>query len=142
MRLRRAVTLAAVLLLPLVAAAQAPDVVSGRLSRSGERLVVTATIESGWHVNAHQPRDAFLIPTTLQVTPPAGIAVGAIEYPKPVERKLAFSEDPLLLYEGTIEMRAPLTGDGGGRFEAQLRYQACDDTRCLPPKTLHVIPNS
>jgi thiol:disulfide interchange protein DsbD len=129
----------AVLLLPFVAAAQAPDVVSGKLTRADRQLVATATIESGWHVNAHQPRDKFLIPTTLEVAPPAGVTVGAIEYPKPVERKLAFSDDPLLLYEGTIELRAPLTGEGGGRFEANLRYQACDDTRCLPPKTLLLV---
>jgi thiol:disulfide interchange protein DsbD len=133
----------AVLAMPLAAPragrAEAPDVVSGRLVRDGQRLVVTATIESGWHVNAHQPRDQFLIPTTLEVTPPAGIDVGAVEYPKPVERKLAFSDDPLLLYEGAIELRAPLTGSGSGRFEARLRYQACDDTRCLPPKTLALV---
>ena len=139
MRVRRVLILAAVLLLPVAAFAQAPDVVSGKLTRADQRLVVTATIESGWHVNAHQPRDEFLIPTTLQVTPPQGVTVGAIEYPKPVERKLAFSDDPLLLYEGTIELRAPLTGAGSGRFEAQLRYQACDDTRCLPPKTLALV---
>ena len=69
----------AVLLLPLVATAQAPDVVSGKLTRADRQLVATATIESGWHVNAHEPRDKFLIPTTLEVTPPAGVTVGAIE---------------------------------------------------------------
>src|SRR5689334_1652272 len=142
MTLRRALMLAVLampLAVPQAAPAQAPDVMSGRLARDGQRLVVTATIEPGWHVNAHQPRDQFLIPTTLDVTPPAGIGVGTVEYPKPVERKLAFSDDPLLLYEGTIELRAPLTGSGSGRFEARLRYQACDDTRCLPPATLALV---
>jgi DsbC/DsbD-like thiol-disulfide interchange protein len=117
------------------ATAEAPDVVSGRLVRADGALVIEATIESGWHVNAHEPRDEFLIPTTIDVTAPAGSTVGAIEYPKPVERRLAFSEDPLLLYEGTIRIRAALSGAGKGRFEARLHYQACDDTRCLPPKT-------
>ncbi|HWP64710.1 MAG TPA: cytochrome c biogenesis protein CcdA [Candidatus Limnocylindria bacterium] len=134
-RVRRGVVLAA-LLLPLVALAQAPDVVRGTLAREGAALVVTVTIAPGWHVNAHRPRDEFLIPTTLEVTAPAGVQVGAVTYPAPVERVLSFSEDPLLLYEGTITLRAPLTGEGGGRFEARLRYQACDDTRCLPPRTL------
>jgi thiol:disulfide interchange protein DsbD len=118
------------------ALAEAPDVVSGRLLREAGALVVEATIAPEWHVNAHEPRDEFLIPTKLEVSAPAGVSVGTITYPKPVERKLAFSDDPLLLYEGTIRIRAALSGEGRGRFEATLAYQACDDTRCLPPKTL------
>jgi len=122
--------------LPPASPAESPDVVSGRLVREGRALVVEATIEPGWHINAHRPRDEFLIPTSLDVTAPTGVTLGAVEYPAPVERKLAFSEEPLLLYEGRIRMRSTLTGEAKGRFEARLRYQACDDTRCLPPKTL------
>lgn len=130
---------AGTLVAPALAAPPPPEVVSGRLVREGGALVALATIAPGWHVNAHEPRDEFLIPTTLEVTPPAGVAVGSIEYPAGVERTLAFSESPLLLYEGTIRIRAPLDGDAKGRFEAKLRYQACDDTRCLPPKTLVLV---
>jgi thiol:disulfide interchange protein DsbD len=118
------------------AVADAPDVVHGRLVREADALVVEATIASGWHVNAHEPRDEFLIPTTVDVKTPAGVTAGAVAYPKPVERTLAFSDEPLALYEGTIRIQIPLTGRAQGRFEATLRYQACDDTRCLPPKTL------
>jgi len=125
-------------LFPSAGVGETPEVVSGRLVRESGALVVEATITAGWHVNAHQPRDEFLIPTTLEVTAPAGLTVRAVEYPKPVERKLAFSEEPLLLYEGTIRMLAPLSGVGKGHFEARLRYQACDDTRCLPPKILRL----
>jgi thiol:disulfide interchange protein DsbD len=107
--------------------------------REAATLVVEATIEPGWHVNAHKPRDEFLIPTTVEITAPAGVTIGAVEYPTPVERTLEFSEDPLLLYEGTIRMRGALSGEAQGRFEAKLRYQACDDTRCLPPKTLVLV---
>jgi thiol:disulfide interchange protein DsbD len=120
----------------LAGAAGPPDVVSGRLLREGGTLVGEVTIAPGWHVNAHEPRDRFLVPTELTVTAPAGVAVGTVEYPPPVERKLAFSEAPLLLYEGTVRLRAPVSGGPSGAFSASLRYQACDDARCLPPRTL------
>lgn len=117
-------------------ATEPPDVVDGRLLRDGGALIAEVTIASGWHVNAHEPRDRFLVPTELAVTAPAGVTVGAVEYPPPVERKLAFSEAPLLLYEGTVRMRASLSGEVPGTVSASLRYQACDDARCLPPRTL------
>lgn len=122
-----------------LAAPDGPDVMSGRLAREAGALVIDATITPGWHVNAHQPRDKFLIPTTVDITAPAGVTVGAVTYPTPVERTLEFSDEPLLLYEGTIRMRAALAGDAKGRFEAKVRYQACDDTRCLPPKALVIV---
>jgi thiol:disulfide interchange protein DsbD len=119
------------------------DVVRGRLTTSGGEAVVEATIAPGWHVNAHRPRDAFMIPTTLTLEPPAGVTAGPVVYPEPVERRLAFAGDePVLLYEGVVRFRAPLEGTpapGAAPLRASLRYQACDDTRCLPPRTLELV---
>src|SRR5262249_49688558 len=60
-----------------------------------------------------------------------------------VEKKLAFSgEEMLLLYEGTVRFAASLEGvpgAGGGPLRARLRYQACDDSHCLPPRTLELV---
>jgi thiol:disulfide interchange protein DsbD len=132
----------------LVIAAAAPvaageaDVVRGRLTVSHGRATVEATIAPGWHVNAHRPRDKFLIPTTLEVKPPPGVRAGDVVYPEPVERRLAVAgEEPVLLYDGTVRFTAPLEGEaapGGPPVRASLRYQACDDTRCLPPRTLEL----
>jgi thiol:disulfide interchange protein DsbD len=120
----------------------ADEVVRGRLSVSGGQAVVEATVAPGWHVNAHAPRDKFLIPTTLDVKPAPGVRVGTVVYPEPVERKLAFmGGETALLYEGTLRFAAPIDGvpeAGAGPLRAVLRYQACDDTRCLPPRTLEL----
>ncbi len=114
-----------------------------RLTVTGGQAVVEATIAPGWHVNAHTPRDRFLIPTTVEFTLPPGVAVGRVAYPEPVGQRLGFSgEETLLLYEGTIRMTAPLEGTaapGAGPLRALLRYQACDDTRCLPPRTIELV---
>ncbi len=122
-------------------AAAADDVVRARLRASATEAVVEATIAEGWHVNAHEPRDDFLIPTTVELTLPAGVKAGAVQYPKPVERTLSFSEGKaMLLYEGTVRFPAALEGAAGGAapVRAKFRFQACNDTTCLPPKTLEL----
>ncbi len=133
--------LAAVAVATCIAAA-ADDVVSARLTTEGGRAVAVVTIAPGWHVNGHTPRDEFLIPTTLALTAPPGVRAGEIEYPAPVERRLAFGgAEKFLLYEGTVRLTAALDGTpapGSGPLRAVLRYQACDDSRCLPPRTLEL----
>jgi DsbC/DsbD-like thiol-disulfide interchange protein len=92
----RAVAVLVVLVRP---ATGADDVVRARLTVRAGEAVVEATIAPGWHVNSNRPRDAFLIPTTVTFTPPAGLRVSEVTYPAPVERKLAFGGDkPFLLY--------------------------------------------
>src|SRR5207253_293989 len=123
-------------------AGAADDVVRARLTAGPARAVVEVTIASGWHVNSHEPHDEFLIPTTLTVTPPPGVRALAVEYPAPVERELAFAHgQKFLLYEGTFRLTVPLEGSaapGAEPLRAALRYQACDDSRCLPPRTLEL----
>jgi thiol:disulfide interchange protein DsbD len=123
-------------------AAAADEVVRARLTVTGGRAEVEATIVPGWHVNSHEPRDEFLIPTTLTLTAPAGVRAGDVDYPPPVGRRLAFGGGKeFLLYEGTVRFTAPLDGTpapGAAPLRAALRYQACDDSRCLPPRTLEL----
>ena len=128
----------------LVSAAPLPeDVVRAKLTAGGGQAVVEATVAPGWHVNAHRPRDEFLIPTTVTLTPPAGVRAGEVQYPSPVEKRLGFSGgNTLLLYDGTVRFVATLEGApaaGGGPLKAALRFQACDDSRCLPPRTLELV---
>src|SRR5947207_15897100 len=86
-----------------VSAAPLPeDVVRAKLTASGGQAVVEATIAPGWHVNAHEPRDEFLIPTTVTLTSPAGVRAGEVQYPSPVEKRLGFSGgNHLPPYDGT-----------------------------------------
>jgi thiol:disulfide interchange protein DsbD len=144
--MRRAGVLAVVIGLGGVALATplpAPeDVVHARLFRDGTQAMVEATIAQRWHINAHQPRDEFLIPTTLTLKAPVGMRVGEVKYPAPVERQLAFGGGTtFLLYEGKVRFTAPLDGTPGAasrQLRASLRFQACDDSRCLPPYTIEL----
>jgi thiol:disulfide interchange protein DsbD len=125
-----------------VAADVPTEVVRGQLVARAGRATADVTIAPGWHVNAHAPRDAFMVPTTLTLVPPPGVTAGAVAYPEPVERRLAVAGDkPVLLYEGAVRFTAPLEGtpaSGAPPLRAVLRYQACDETRCLPPRNLEL----
>jgi DsbC/DsbD-like thiol-disulfide interchange protein len=138
MRLAWALIAATVLAVRVAAAA---DPVTAALRLENGRAVVDMTIASGWHVNAHAPRDRFLIPTTLELTPPSGVRAGDVQYPTPIEKALEFSEGKMLqLYEGRQRLEATIDGTPADAtpLRAKLRYQACDATTCLPPRTLEL----
>ncbi len=102
-------------------------------------LTLTITLERGWHLNANDPDRPYLIPTTLEITPPAGSTVESIRYPDAVVHSLAFAAGTTLrLYEGTFAIRVKVGGALPARFDAQLAFQACNDETCLPPATLAV----
>jgi thiol:disulfide interchange protein DsbD len=103
------------------------------------RVEMAVEIAKGWHINAHVPSSPELIPTTLTVEPPDDFRIGEIEYPDPEEIPFEFAGGkPLAVYTGSPRIGIPLVvgesfGPGGVSFLAKLRYQACDDTRCLRP---------
>jgi thiol:disulfide interchange protein DsbD len=125
------------------------EVVAPRLVADAERLVagkpfrlaVVADIKTGWHVNSHTPKEDFLIPTVVKVRPVAGLKLSAVTYPAQLERKFAFSEQKLVVYEGRTIFVVPGTVDaaaapGPRTITALLSYQPCNDNQCLPPAEL------
>jgi hypothetical protein len=102
-------------------------------------LVLTVILERGWHVNANDPDRPYLIPTTLEIDPPAAGTIESIRYPEAVVHGLAFAPGtPLRLYEGTFAIRVRVDGRVPDRFDAKLGFQDCNDEKCLPPRTLSV----
>ena len=99
-------------------------------------------IRGGYHINSNQPAEDYLIPTALTWTA-APVAPKGVSYPKAESVKYEFSEKPLLVWSGGIVVTskfavaadAPL---GPGNLTGKLRYQACNDRACFPPKTLEV----
>jgi thiol:disulfide interchange protein len=104
-------------------------------------LIGKVAIDSGWHVNSHQPTYEWLIPTVLTLEVPAGWPEAIVTYPEGVLRTFAFeTEGPLSVYEESVSIRAtvhlPADAETGPvEVDATLRYQACDDRSCLPPAT-------
>ncbi len=140
------IVLAAVLASPPAVRAAGPSVetewrvLSQPVGPEGRtELALAVTIAPGWHVNAHDPDRPYLIPTNLQLEPPAGAKVAEVRYPDAVVRSLAFAGGtPLRLYEGRFTIAVRLEGAATGTLTGGLRYQACNDETCLPPRTLPV----
>jgi len=101
-------------------------------------------VEPGFHVNSNKPAAEYLIPTALKLDPPTDIAVGRITYPEGQEMSFAFAPDEKLsVYTGefTVSLAVrPLASVLPSKYEfhGNLRYQACDNAACYPPKTLPV----
>ena len=99
-------------------------------------------VESGFHINSNQPTEKYLIPTTVTLDPPTDLVVGKTTYPRGKESSFAFAPDEKLsVYTGdfdvTVQVRA-LKSVLPGKYEirGKLRYQACDNAQCYPPKSL------
>jgi thioredoxin:protein disulfide reductase len=98
--------------------------------------VVSATIQSGWHINSNKPLDDFVIPTKLSFD---GTDLVSAEYPQHTVRSFTFSGgQKLAVYEGTIQIPFTAKLQTGDTIKGKLHYPACNDTVCLPPRDAEV----
>ncbi len=103
---------------------------------------LSVVLRPGYHVNSNTPNEAFLIPLKLTWTP-APIEGGSVEYPKAHDEKYEFSEKPVSVYTGNFELltkfKVPASASQGPAvLLGKLRYQACNNNACFPPKTVEV----
>ncbi len=97
-------------------------------------------LRQGYHVNSNAPADPYLIPLKVTLTSNA-VEVSDIDYPKPQMMKLGFSDKPVSVFEGDFVLETKLkvgaeTMPGLTQVMGKVRYQACNDKMCLPPRTL------
>ncbi|MEE2778716.1 MAG: hypothetical protein VYE73_18355, partial [Acidobacteriota bacterium] len=61
-------------------------------------------------------------------------------YPPAEITRLAFQDEPLALYTGSVELAARLAAPDAGTRVASLRLtvQACDDSACLRPEVIEM----
>jgi cytochrome c biogenesis protein CcdA len=104
------------------------------------RAALQVSLPEGFHVQSNKPRDPSLIPTVLTIDPPAGVTLKEIVFPKPIDAKVLGFDEPLAVFERdfTLGVLFDVTVDrqDGLRVPGHLRYQACNETTCFPPKTV------
>jgi hypothetical protein len=108
---------------------------------SSFQIAVVMKIRPGFHVNAREKSEDYLIATDLKSELPAGFKAREVIYPKGNLEKFAFSKIPLNVYQDTVILRMPVTALasaplGEQHIPLRLRYQACSSEICLPPVTL------
>jgi hypothetical protein len=101
-------------------------------------------VASGFHINSNTPKSEFLIPTSLRLDAPTDIAITKLSYPEGKDMSFPFApDDKLNVYSGdfTVTMAIrPLHTVLPGKYaiHGELKYQACDNAACYPPKKLPV----
>jgi len=105
------------------------------------KAAVIAQIASGFHLNDNRPTLNYLIPTELKLEVPKELSVEKVVYPKGLSRRLAFSDIPLSVYEGTLGVGVVLrvgrkVVPGVYTLQGKFAYQACNDHACLPPTSV------
>jgi thioredoxin:protein disulfide reductase len=106
-------------------------------------VAVVAKISPGFHINAHEPSEDYLIPTKVMADLPPGLALVETTYPRGVMRAFRFSKTPLRVYEGSFTVKMKLRTEasaplGAKKLGLTVGYQACNQDSCLPPTKIPV----
>jgi hypothetical protein len=107
------------------------------------QVKIPLSVQAGYHVNSNTPNDEYLIPLKLTWTSTAALEGGQVTYPAPSQEKYEFAEKPLSVYTGDFNVVANFkvaanAPAGPGIAAGKLRYQACSNRACFPPKNVDV----
>lgn len=127
---------------PSVSQVSQPTVVvtPGRTSQ----VTLTFRVAGNFHINSHKPLDELLLPTELKLSPPTEIMISKVTYPEGELLNFPFSpETKLSVYSGDFEVTAsvkPTSTAPAGTFRVHgdLKFQACNDRQCFPPKKVPI----
>ena len=115
--------------------------------RSGDRFQagLEAEIEPGWHLYATDQPAGGPIPTTISVSPGSPFNLsGPVAAPKPTIKFDPNFNIETKFFENRVTLSVPLVASRDAKREElglDVRFQLCNDTFCLPPKTVGVTSN-
>lgn len=107
-------------------------------------VYLVVEVKKGWHINANPPEPDFLVPTEFKLSSGQKIALKNVRYPKPKDFMLEGFDEAIKVYEGKVGIRGTLVipKEAGGKtdkLKMAVRFQACDDRRCLTPTSAEVV---
>lgn len=113
-----------------------------KLSDKTYELRITATIQSGWHLYSQvQPSDAIAEPTSVSFNKnPLLTLDGKIKEEGKLEKfrdaKLDVSANQYSSKVDFVQV-VKLKANAKTNVNGSVRYQTCNDEKCLPPKTVN-----
>lgn len=120
------------------------SIAGGSVKRgSSAKATIVLNIPSELHVNSNSPESKYAIPTTVKLSA-NNVRLSSVSYPKGKTKKFGFSDVPVNVYEGKVEfsfnVAVPSNFKGDSiEVKASVRFQACNDEVCFPPRTREVI---
>jgi DsbC/DsbD-like thiol-disulfide interchange protein len=102
----------------------------------------TFHVQTGYHINSNHPMEEELIPTQLHFSLPGEVALGKMAYPAGTLTSFPFDpKQKLSVYSDDFVIKglviAPAGASSGNyTIHGELKYQACDNNACYPPKKL------
>ena len=105
------------------------------------RIAMVLDIKDGWHINQNPPDPEFQSPTTFTMKTKHGSKLLNVKYPKGHKFTPPGAPEPIVVYEGQVVLFGTIEvpEDAGGKteeFDLLVKFQACSNDRCEPPKTL------
>jgi hypothetical protein len=117
-------------------------------ARSGVPSFITIEVEikDGFHIQANEVRDEFIMPTSVEIKPHQDFIINKLEYPKEKKFQLKGSDKFLDVYDGRIQIRTLFSTrkeikKGQNQLRGKLNYQACDSLQCFFPRTVDFAMN-
>jgi hypothetical protein len=109
---------------------------------STAQVKLKASLQPGYHANSNTPSEDYLIPFKLTWMP-GPLQSPVVAYPKAQMEKYEFSDKPLSVFTGNFALnttfKVPANAPvGPAMMTGRLRYQACNNKACFPPKTVEV----
>lgn len=107
-------------------------------------VVLQFRIPNGFHINSNQPKQEYLKKTELKLDAPTDIAIAGVTYPAGEDRSFPFDPNETLnVYTGDFALKVlvrPLRTVMPAKYavHGMLKYQACDNAACYPPKQLPI----
>jgi len=116
-----------------------PEQVSVPAGKPGQ-VALHFRIAQGLHINSHTPSFPELIPTTFSIPEGSDVRLAGVTYPAGSLMTLTYDpNEKLSVYTGEFIIQARIVATAGNHLvEGKLRYQACDNNACMPPKTITV----
>lgn len=124
--------------------AQAPNPINWTavyksISASEGEIVITGTLEKGWHTYSQRPTDAGPIPTSFTFTPSKFYKTdGKTTEANAHEEFVKAFDAKIFVFNEKAEFRQKikLSGKAGFMVAIKIDYMCCNDMMCLPPKTV------
>jgi len=124
-------------------------------TKNAEHITLNLTLShaKGWHTNTNQPLDAALIATQLALNTAhpqhQDWHIDRVVYPAGTQLTVAFSEQPLAVYQGQTSLQITLSRQPSSPpktqqyphiIPLQLTLQSCSHKSCLRPEQLNLYP--